>query len=156
VKKRWWLRRVWFRAMFRLGRGRDIHGVDVFAIPPGDGLLEKVGDALDLVAEYAPQSLRRLRRYGSIMVHGKGPMGAWHRGPAVVKLANHHVASASTHPTLLAATIVREVTRARLEHSRLDWAPEGPRRIEAICSRAEARFAGRLLEHRRLSSGEAT
>ena len=132
--------------MFRIGRGRDFDGVGVFAIPPRDELVEKVGIALDLIAHHAPESLRRLRRYGSIMIQGKGPIGAWYRGAAVLKLSTHHVASASTSPAELAATIVREATRARLEFARLDWAPEGGRRIEAICRRTEARFTARLVD----------
>lgn len=133
--------------MFRLGRGRTIHGIEVFAIPPHDEALERVGAALDLVARFEPRSLARLGRHGAIMVHGKDPEGAWYRDAAVLKLARSDLVAGSTHPTVLAATLVREATRARLEASGLDWAPDGARRIETLCRQTEARFAARLLEH---------
>ena len=93
MKKRRWIRRVWFQTLLQVSRGRTIHGVDIVVLPPNDELMEKVRVALDLVAQYAPCSLRRLRRYGGILVQGTRRNGAWYRGAAVVKFGERYVAS---------------------------------------------------------------
>jgi hypothetical protein len=134
--------------MFRLGRGEVIHGVSVRLLLPAAPrreLIEKVDAALQLLARYAPRSHRWLKRYGRVLVHGAvGPNGEWHRDAALVLLCEAYVAAPSTHASHLAATIVHETAHAWLDHHGIQYAPERRRRIEAICLRAEARFAKRL------------
>ena len=68
----------------------------------------------------------------------------WHRDARLVKLTEKYVGAASTHAAHLAATVVHEAAHARLEESGVRYTADQRRRIEAICVRAEARFARRL------------
>lgn len=144
-----WLHGWYARGLFRLAEGRVIHGVEVRILMPDvpyEDLFGKVELALDLLAEYAPQSLVWLRRYGRILVFGnpQGPPGEWHRNARVVRLSETYVARAKSQPAHVAATIVHETAHAWLEAHGVPYAPENRRRIEAICVRAEVRFAGRI------------
>ncbi|WP_405283433.1 hypothetical protein V3331_16335 [Gaopeijia maritima] len=61
-----------------------------------------------------------------------------------MKLTEKYVAAESTHAAHLAATVVHEAAHIRLEESGVRYTPDRRRRIEAICVRAEARFAERI------------
>jgi hypothetical protein len=121
---------------------------------PRTRLMTRTCAALNLIAEFDPRQLDRLRRLtaGVIIFDDTGPLGEWMREPRLIRLNEAYVAAPATMDSEVAATIVHEVTHAWLEARGFAYRLEHRRRIEAICYRAEAAFARRLPEGAALAS----
>jgi hypothetical protein len=135
--------------VFRLAKKERFAGVPVGTIAPEyprNELIGKTRAALDLLAEFDPRSLHRLRRLvaGVFIFDETGPWGAWMRGPRLIRLNERYVAAPATTDADVAATIVHETTHAWLESLGFTYRAERRPRIEAICHRAEAALARRL------------
>jgi hypothetical protein len=109
---------------------------------PSDRALAQISAALALLARYAPAHLRRLReRVRAIMVcRTTWAWACWLRERRVIKIREDHVTTAT--PERLAATLVHELTHARL--SNFPYGEAIRIRLERACVRAELGFARRL------------
>jgi hypothetical protein len=146
-------RRYW-SLVFRFAAKVKVLGVPVgtlFAEHPRSELFSKTRAALALISEFDPRQLHRLQRLvaGIFIFDETGPLGAWMRGPKLIRLNEAYIASLDTTDADVAATIVHETMHAWLEARGFEYRAERRRRMEAICFRAEAAFA------RRLPDGEA-
>jgi hypothetical protein len=121
---------------------------------PRKELVAKARAALQLVAEFDPRQLDRVRQLvaGVFIFDDTGPLGAWMSGPRLIRLNEKFVAAPDTSDAEVAATIVHETTHAWLEAQGFEYRAERRRRIEAICFRAEAAFARRLPDGAALAS----
>jgi len=109
-------------------------------------LFQKVSDAIELIGERSPVYLRRLRRdlRGIWINLAAGNVAEYHDGARLCLLDRQHLSKSDVTESRVAAMLVHETTHARLAKSGINYEPKRRSRIEAVCYRAEIRFAGRL------------
>ena len=106
----------------------------------------KIARALELIGEYHPRTLARLRALadGVIVFDIPGTQGSWLQAVRLVRLSEKHVLGADTAPEHIAATIAHEVAHAWLISRGIKYSPDQRHRVEAFCYRSEAALARRL------------
>jgi hypothetical protein len=124
---------------------RDIQGIStvVFAKEADvNVVLAKLEAALTLMANVAPQTLRRLSghcRY-ILCLRGLEVLGAYIR-PLRTCLVSLDYVERTTSPAQFAVVVVHEAMHARLHQAGVRPGFEKTSRIERACIRAEVRFA---------------
>jgi hypothetical protein len=121
---------------------------------PRSELLAKMRAAVELIAKFDPAQLDRFQRHVRhvLIFDLPGALGTWVRGPKLILLSEAFVAASDSSDAEVAATIVHETTHAWMEARGFVYQAERRRRIEAICYRAEAKFARRLPDGEALAS----
>ncbi|MBC7791101.1 MAG: hypothetical protein H7Z74_14235 [Anaerolineae bacterium] len=122
------------------------------------GLRARVAGALHLLAVYAPADLARVRKLmrGIVVTRLYGANAQWRQSIRVCVLSTEYLQSAEAAAEGVAATIVHELTHARLDAIGFDYRKERQARIERICFRASNRFLQKLPEsdHRKAALEE--
>jgi hypothetical protein len=143
------IRRTYARWLFRLSTKVVHRGVTIGVLWPTAAdhrAVERVKDALDLLAVHAPIQLKRLRD----LVHG---VSIWPGGPAgsYLSAARHIAIRCSEHldasipsATRIACTLAHEATHAYLASRGIRATDSNRHRVEYICYRAEIALARRL------------
>ncbi len=106
----------------------------------------KVEAALRLIQEHDPRRFRQVQRYVRAISLGAHPLylGQWFEDVRMCELSLQYVLAPETTPSQVAATIVHEMTHARLHRLGIGYGEGGRPRVEAICHRAELEFVSRL------------
>jgi hypothetical protein len=142
----------------------DWHGhlgvlVAVDLIPDRDqpAALAKLFAALDLVEQYGPNHLARMRA----LIHGilvfpleSGNLAEWHQNLNACLVSAEWIREKDTSPEAVASCFVHEVTHARLDALGFAYDNASRARVERICAQAERNFVQRLPESERRNSTE--
>jgi hypothetical protein len=125
-------------------------GIEVGVFLPDadkESLIEdRLAEAFELLSAHGPKYLSRIQGLADgLLVFGTGgALGSWNKDARLVRISQDFVTDPATKPVHIAGTIVHEATHAWLDHLGFVYAPRYRARIEAICYRAEAIFAGRI------------
>jgi hypothetical protein len=143
--------RAYWRLFFRLST-RVVHrGVTIGILWPTaaeHGVVDRVKNALDLLALHAPVQLKRLRDLvNGVTIQPGGPAGSYISAARVITLRYSETLDTPLPSSAeIAATLVHEATHAYLDSLGLKGDATNRHRVEYICSRAEILFARRLPE----------
>ena len=111
-----------------------------------DAAMEKMRQALDLLAGHAPAQLERIRTH----MHGvfvgpiSGVLASWRRGMRACIVSEDYVLDPETTAEDLASTLIHELTHARLDARAFGYDERVRARIERVCFLAERNWAARL------------
>ena len=102
--------------------------------------------ALQLIGEFAPSELERLRRIsrGIVVARLYGARAEWRQSIRVCIVSSHYLRDPDTTAAGIASSIIHELMHARLDAIGFDYREERRARIERICFRASRRFLARL------------
>ena len=143
--------RAYWRLFFRLST-RVVHrGVTIGILWPlgaDHAAVDRVKDALDLLALHAPVQLKRLRDLvNGITIQPGGPAGSYISAARVITIRYSETLDTPVPSAAeIAATLVHEATHAYLDSLGIKGDAINRHRIEYVCSRAEIAFARRLPE----------
>lgn len=133
----------------RLSTARQIDGLWVgvaFAGEAAEPIFRRVEDALLLIKENDRLRYGRLiRDLERVWVRDlPGALGSFNKTLRACSLDREFVLAETTHPELIATTIVHEATHARIESCGIGYEEKLRPRIEAACFRRELAFAKKL------------
>lgn len=137
----------YWAVVFRFAKRKKLHDVLVGTVLADDANAQfaKLDEAIGLIKTFSPQAHTRLVRCGRILIFGTvGPIGEWHRYSRIIQVRENWVQDPATHPVHIAATLVHESTHGWLDERGVRYVAARRKRIERMCYRAEARFAGRV------------
>jgi hypothetical protein len=138
------------RVFLRTAHWQEHHGIHVSATAVQRTVeaaaVEKVFAALDLLHAYAPAHLARMPSYmhGITVTPLQNALGTWLRSLGLCLLDEAYIVADHTSPEEVAATIVHELTHARLEYAGVPYVGPSRARCERICFLAERNWACRL------------
>ena len=138
------------RVFLRTAQWQEHHGIQVSATALRRAVqaaaVEKVFAALDLLHAYAPAQLARIPSYmhGIAVTPLQNALGTWLRSLGMRLLDDAYIVADHTSPEDVAATIVHELTHARLERAGVRYVGPSRARCERICFLAERNWASRL------------
>lgn len=152
--RRWWelrarsaVRSLGAWLFVRLAERREIRGVPVLVLcEDADALFDKLEAAFELLEFYGRRTLAGLQQdTNGVWVSDVAPgIAQWRRDRRLVEVDEDYARAPETSPRQIAATLVHEVTHARLERMGFAYLPERRERIEKACFRRELAFARRL------------
>lgn len=137
------------RSFLRTAQWREHHGIHASATAVQravEAAVETVFCALDLLHAYTPAQLARMPSH----VHGiaitplQNALDTWLRSLGLCLLDEAYIVADHTSPEEVAASIIHELTHARLEHAGVPYLGPSRARCERICFLAERNWAGRL------------
>ena len=141
------LERAWLRLLCWLSASRTMHGIKVSVfVDNHDHCFERLDEALDLIAQYDPTTLDRMRKFfGGILVFGveRYRRAHWNDTSRLCVLTETYVRS-SARPEDLALTLVHELMHARLHRAGVEYREGRRAAIEVLCAMAELAFARRV------------
>ncbi len=140
-----WYTRLWFA----LSASRCYQELDVRILLPGterDFLFDKTRAALDLIHQYGPMRLRRMKRdlRGIWITYTAGNLAEYDPAGRLCLLDPAYLSRSDVTPVDVAATIIHEATHARLREAGFGYEAKSRARIENVCFRAEITFARHL------------
>ena len=138
---------IYWGAVFRFSKKRRVLNVRVGVFLPDDEIqtFERITSAIGVLQRFSPHHYARLLDGVRILVIGRvGPWGEWHVHARMIQLREDWVTRSETDPVHIAATIVHELTHAKLDEGGVTYVELRRRRLEAMCYRAQARFVARM------------
>jgi hypothetical protein len=147
-----WLRKKSAAWVLQLSEERKVHGVRVVVTCEDfrldeDYVFQRMQEALDLLATYAPHFLRRMQHDLDLIWVRRHPMTrASYDGRlrACILDLPFFVANPEFTPAQVAASIVHEATHARLARAGVSYHEYRRDRVERICRKAELKFGKRI------------
>ena len=141
------------RLTWRFSPARVLHRIRV-AICLDDAredlYFDRVDEALDLIARFAPATLDEIRhRFAGILVFGteRLRLAHWNNNAKLCIITGPYLANSATAPEDVAMTLVHESMHARLSGARVSYREGRRAPVEVICAMADVAFARRVPNH---------
>jgi len=138
------------RFTWRFSPARVLHRIRVaicLADAREDLYFDRVDEALDLIARFAPATLDEIRhRFTGILVFGteRFRLAHWNNNAKLCIITGPHLANSAAAPEEVAMTLVHESMHARLSGAGVSYREGRRAPIEVICAMAELAFARRV------------
>jgi len=151
------IRRLWWRAMWRLSQVRLLHGIPTaVSLEAGDPrrCFDRLDEALDLLERYDPRTLDSIREhFAGIIAFGREPfrVAYWNNTARLCVVTVRYLESPGASPEGVASTLVHENMHATLRGLGTPYADGRRAPIEVICAMAELAFARRIPSNPKLA-----